>query len=372
MKGSNCIVIGGDHHNTLGVIRALGQKEIKSTLIIVPNEGISFVSKSKYVDDFIQFKDEEDVIPYLLKRKVTSFGKDTIICCSDLTASLIDHNYDLLKDNYYCPHSIYGADYLTKVMDKNVMLEMAEINGLPVPKSWNNIADVEFPCFIKPLVSKSGSKSDIRKCSNLEEFKTYLNECHVSDSFQIQDYIDKDFEFQLIGLSLNGGEKIIIPGVSKILRSSNTSNTGYLSYQPLCSINFKFLDECKKFIKQIGLCGLFSIEFIRDKNGNDYFMEINLRNDGNAICVTSSGVNLPYLWHGSQYTEIIDDNISVNTYKRTLPEFDDFFLFRQHKISFMQWLKSIKEADSYMEFDKHDIRPFLYRILQLVISKLPK
>ena len=36
--------------------------------------------------------------------------------------------------------------------------------------------------------------------------------------------------------------------------------------------------------------------FVRDNEGNDYFLEINMRNDGNAYCVTSAGVNLPYIW----------------------------------------------------------------------------
>lgn len=46
------------------------------------------------------------------------------------------------------------------------------------------------------------------------------------------------------------------------------------------------LNACKKFIKHIEYQGLFSMEYLRDKQGNDYFMEINLRNEGNGICVT--------------------------------------------------------------------------------------
>ena len=46
------------------------------------------------------------------------------------------------------------------------------------------------------------------------------------------------------------------------------------------------LNACKKFIKHIEYQGLFSMEYLRDKQENDYFMEINLRNDGNGICVT--------------------------------------------------------------------------------------
>lgn len=35
---ADSIIIGGNHHNTLGVIRALGQKGIYSTVVLVTDE----------------------------------------------------------------------------------------------------------------------------------------------------------------------------------------------------------------------------------------------------------------------------------------------------------------------------------------------
>ncbi len=47
---------------------------------------------------------------------------------------------------------------------------------------------------------------------------------------QIQEYIEKKMEFQLIGCSLEKGEKIIIPGFTQIIRQPDNTNTGYLRY----------------------------------------------------------------------------------------------------------------------------------------------
>lgn len=368
---NNCIVIGGDHHNTLGVIRSLGQKGLKSNAIIVPSSKYSYVAKSKYLSSVKSLQNEAELIPYLLNHYHDNDLKSIIICCSDTVAAIIDSNADKLKDYYIFPNSSLGTGVLTKIMNKRKMLELAVEQGLPIPKSWDEQNNIEFPCFIKPLISKDGSKSDIAVCRTKNELENYLALNHISQDFQIQQFIEKDYEFQLIGLSLNAGEHIIIPGVSKIIRSSETSNTGYLSFQPLDTIGFKYLKECSNFLKRIEFSGLFSMEFLRDKEGHDYFMEINLRNDGNAISVTSAGVNLPYLWYKYNTLGLSDSelcsNISIS--KKVLPEFDDFFLLRQKKISLSEWLKALITADCYMEFDRHDMKPFFYRIWQLINHK---
>ena len=76
------------------------------------------------------------------------------------------------------------------------------------------------------------------------------------------------------------------------------------------------LQKCISFIREVGYTGLFSMEFLRDKYGNDYFMEINFRNDGNAISVTEAGVNLPYIWYA--YNSSIDYNEEMQKNIRTV------------------------------------------------------
>ena len=45
-------------------------------------------------------------------------------------------------------------------------------------------------------------------------------------------------ELQLIGCSLNAGEKIIIPGFTKLIRQPKNTNTGYLLYSPIDQLDF--------------------------------------------------------------------------------------------------------------------------------------
>ena len=52
------IVIGGDHHNTLGVIRGLGERGVKSNLILVTPSNMTFVNYSRYVSSCIKLEDD--------------------------------------------------------------------------------------------------------------------------------------------------------------------------------------------------------------------------------------------------------------------------------------------------------------------------
>ncbi len=364
----DAIIIGGDHHNTLGVLRSLGGRGVRCNLVIVPSSGHSYVSKSKYAKSAALLNDLKELIPYLINYQ--SATKPVVFCCSDPVASVIDSNYDVLKDKFHIPFSSCGAGYLSFIMNKKNMAKIALECGLPTPISWYSVKDAKFPCFIKPLISKEGSKSDICICRSARELYLHVQSPHIASNFQIQQYIEKDFEFQLIGCSLDGGNQVFIPGISYIIRSSETSNTGYLKYISKDLFQFNYYSQTIDFIRRIGFSGLFSVEFIRDKSGNDYFMEINLRNDGNAICATAAGANLHYLWYKFNAENFIPQDCTI--LKREVfvqPDFDDMFLAKRGEITWIEWIKTWCSADCHMEFDKRDIVPFFWRIFQFITHK---
>ena len=374
---TDILVLGGDHHNTLGVIRSLGFMGIKSHVILAPAK-TSYVIKSRYVAKYDLLPSLDKVIPMLRSIAKDKKDKITIICCSDAISSILDLNRDELKKFFYLPYSGNYQGYLTEIMDKGKMLEIARNNMLPIPETWDNISDVKFPCIIKPLVSKDGTKDDIQICHSLKEFSEYMQQKHNSKAFQYQEFIDKSLEFQLIGLSLNEANTVIIPGYSEILRSPKSTNTGFLKYHKLEDLKFKYLDNCKSFLRELKYTGLFSIEFIRDHTGHDFFMEINLRNDGNAICVTASGVNLPYIWYFyNKHNFVPQIPMAAEKEVFVMPEIEEFCLvFIKKEISFQQWIKDIKHTNCFMEFSIHDPIPALYKwtdfLISIITSKLKK
>lgn len=368
-------VIGGNHHNTLGVVRSLGYKGIKSILIYMSVEADGYVLHSRYVKEVIKVKDKDELLEVLLS--VNTPQKPVVIACNDVVSSLLDINKDSLIEKYYIPCSIIQGR-ITHFMNKEIMSEKGREVGFNVPKSWVvktllDIEEVEYPCITKPILSNAGHKSDIKICSNKQELIDLINTSKCKE-FQVQKFINKLFEYQLIGLSLNDGSEIIIPGVSRCIRPCPGTNTGFLHYESLDEFNAP-LDKCKKFIKAIGYSGPFSMEFIRDQENNDYFMEMNFRNDGNSMCVTASGTNLPYIWFlactGGDYQREICNSSFRPVY--VMPEFADFSCFvRNGKISWLKWIKDILKTDKFLEFDKKDVTPFFYEIRSILKRKLKK
>ena len=219
----------------------------------------------------------------------------------------------------------------------------------------------QYPLIAKPKRSISGSKEDICVLANDEEYLQYALS-HSNMDIQYQQFIDKDFEYQLIGCSLDNGDDVIIPGVSFILRQPDNTNTGFLEYRPL-DASFP-IAECRRFLRGISFSGLFSMEFLRGKDGLDYFMEINLRNDGNAICVTESGVNLPYVWYLFSTGKLWKTETSKQVRSIiVMPEFDDFKNnVLKGKISFFRWLKDVHRTDCFMEYAPDDKAPFFVKL----------
>lgn len=168
---------------------------------------------------------------------------------------------------------------------------------------------------------------------------------------------------------------MLIPGKSIIVTQPLGTNTGYLKYVNLDGS--EPLAECEKFLMATGYSGLFSMEFIRDSEGRDYFMEINFRNDGNAICVTEAGVNLPFIW----YQYCIDHNIPKTDEQRkikevfVMPEYTEISLWYKGDISFLRLIKELRQANSFMEYDADDPNPtngkkdFLSRFVPAVLRK---
>ena len=80
-------------------------------------------------------------------------------------------------------------------------------------------------------------QADIHIINSSDELKKVLPTISAKH-IEIQQYVDKEMEYQLIGCSLNAGETIIIPGFTTILRQPPNTNTGYLKYNPINELNY--------------------------------------------------------------------------------------------------------------------------------------
>ena len=361
---SKVLVIGGDHQNTLGVVEALGQKGVCSHVIILGHCLSSFVLKSKYVVEGWICQDENEVVSCIHSHFKGEGKKAVAIACCDDAANILDKNYELLQSLLVIP-TVKEAGNLIAWTDKEKMTEAAKDLGITIPASWlvkDKVIpeEIVFPCVIKPITSVNHGKKGFAKCENKEELQAVLNAKQGDEAVQIQQFIEKDFEFQFIGCSLSCGEVVIIPGRTHIETTTGFNNLVFLRYDKYDSSFENAVEDSKRFVKETGYSGLFSIEFLRGKDGKDYFLEMNFRNDGNGIAVTSSGTTLPYIWYLYASGEDYQAEIAKSTVKTTymMPEFSFLMSVFNGDVSLKEWLEDKNKTTCYLTRFKDDMEPW--------------
>lgn len=367
MEDYDVLVIGGgNHHNALGVVRALGRCGYRVELITIGNLRKNYIASSKYVCRHYALGAIKELSAYLLYRKPVN-KKEVIISCADIVTEHLNNHSDRLSQRYILPGNPFQG-HMLDLMDKTTMVGMSALHGINAPQIWKlpeDIDKVTFPCITKSyLSSHGGGKADIVVCRNREQLDAFL--AVNSDEVFVQPYIEKKEEVQFIGCSLNGGKDIIIPGMTKVLRSQPNTNTGFLEYGPIEPFYRDIVERSKAYLRDCAYSGLFSIEFIRGIDDKVWFLETNFRNDGNAICVTESGVNLPVIWVKACLNEDYHSELRTPKHIVVMPEFQDFKLVLQRKLSFTRWFGDLRRTDAFMDYAKDDKWPFF----QFIIDKL--
>ena len=359
------LILGGNHQNPLGVMEALGQKGLKSNVIIYGSCKSSFVLKSRYVKKSWICATTTEILTCILANFKDPDNKAVAFACNDDMASFLSDNYDKLAPFLFIP-GIKEQGALTAWTNKGKMCEEAAAIGLTIPKTWivenkQIPADIIYPCVTKSLTSVNNGKSEFILCNKREELESFLSEHVHSNKIQVQQFIDKEFEFQYIGCSLNEGEVVIIPGRTHIEVTTHFNNLTFLKYQKDKIVNDPAtLTLTEKFVRYTGYSGLFSVEFMHGKDGKDYFLEMNFRNEGNGIVVTAAGTNLPYIWYlyctGGDYQKEIASSSVIDTY--CAPEDSYFISMLQGDLTFKDWRQNMKKCTCYITYFKDDTRPF--------------
>lgn len=350
------IVIGTSHHNTLGILRCLGMAKRKADLILIGSKK-SFVTKSRYLNEIHCIDNTIDILTILLCNYNTKNEKPIIISCTDKVASLLDSNFTNLKNNFIF-FNCGDSGKLTQYMDKQTQVNLAKEEDINTPDSYvynGVIEDMIFPCIIKPLKSINGGKS-IVICSSEEELRKNISDSQYNEATLIQQFIRKEYEIVLLGLSVNG--QVIIPGYIHKYREYY-GGTLYSRLKSASTLDSNLIRKCKKLIERMNYEGLFGIELIYD-GSNYYFIETNLRNDATTYSLAVGGVNLLDIYVSAKETHSrLPDEFEVKEIN-SIVEFNDFKHRKHNNISILKWITQYIGAKCKYYFNLKDPIPFLY------------
>lgn len=367
------VIIGKDHHNALGVVESLGWKGIRPYIVILTARKKSYVSHSKYVEQGWCCSCEEEVIKVLCEHFYDTVNKAVAYACDDETAIILDKNHSVLEPFFFLP-TTHPAGKLIEWTQKERMSKLAVEVGLTVPMTWvsNNGQipnDIQYPIITKAHSSFEGGKENINICRDRTTLERVLSGVHC-EPMVLQQFIDKEYEFQLMGCSLNSGEEVLIPGRTHIDRPNGLDNTFFLRFDKCEKELDGIVKNAIEFVKRTKYTGPFSIEFLKDKNGDIYFTEMNFRNDGNAICVAKSGTNIHYVLYlyltGGDFQREIDNSKVERVY--LVPEIYYATCLLKREFGFKEWWQNMRKANCCTTFFKDDPAPFCWFLI-LALTK---
>lgn len=352
------IIIGTNHHNTLSMVRSFGEDGYNVTLFIYGQDH-SYITSSIYVDSFSFFSTANEAIDAVVQTAEMEREKPVIIACSDEVSSLMDLRFEQLASICYF-FNAKEMGRITRFMDKQRQLEIAEEAGFCVPKSITvfpndvNPVLIEYPCLVKPQASIHGGKK-IVICRNELELAKSLGEFDSRYQVLVQDFIRKDYEIVILGMSFD--EDIIIPGFIRKYRDAKGGTT-YSSVRPSSELDLKVLDSCKQIMTKINYSGLWGIECIV-QGDSYYFLELNMRNDATTYAMKVAGVNLPLLFYNKcVLAEAIGDIGLVINPITAIVEFPDFNFVLKGKVGPFKWFLEFKKAKCKYFYSERDIMPF--------------
>lgn len=290
------IIIGDSTHNTLSVVRGLGAAKIPFTLILKGDEDECHVAGSRYVRrnslSRISAIDECQVV-------LDGLESGTIICTFDEAAEWIDAREPELSKRFVTP---CRGKRIGNLFNKDAQCDLARRCGLTVPESIMfrrgdsmESLPVPYPIILKPLYSTRGEKSDIHICRDDADLRNALAATSQCDDFILQEFVDKEYELNCLGV--RGENGIVVPGgiVKKRHYPLITGACSFGEYRKKDELDVDF-EGLERFLEAAGYHGPFSAEFLHTKDGKNFFMEVNFRNDGLAQTATNAGANLHALY----------------------------------------------------------------------------
>lgn len=363
MQRKTAIIIGDSTNNTLSVIRSLGKRKVKQNLILVCDEDFCNVKKSKYLHQSKIYEIKEIEEAQNILENIHTEGQ-VIICTFDKAAMWVDANENWLSQKFVTPCQGKRIGHL---FNKKSQCQLAEECGLTIPKSivykrGTQFPTMDYPLLLKPLVSIKGEKSDIHICFNDEDLRKSMDENSLCADFIVQEYIEKDYELDCIGVSTD--DDVIISGaVRKIRHYPPSIGAGaYGKFLPLKEIDID-ANAVKRFIQKSNYHGPFSVEFLHTCDNKNYFMEVNFRNEGLAYASTIAGANLHAVYLNADLYR--PENVkSVYMMNYSL----DYLYVKSGEVSFLSWLRDFIRTKCFINFSIKDPMP----TIKYYISKFSK
>lgn len=366
------VIVGDSTYNTLSAVRSLGEAHISQVLILKCEADVCHVARSRYLGKGRVFRIAamEECLPILERLKGSGSERPTLLCTFDEAAVFIDRHEPELAPSFRTPAR---GRQIGCLFDKDAQCRLALECGLLPPRfqDFNRNDGVEairipYPLLLKPRNSTRGEKSDIHICRDRADLCRALQAESHCNEFVLQEFIDKDYELNCLGVSTERG--IYIPGSIRKIRHypSLVGACSYGLFAPISELNID-TEAVARFLERAGYFGPFSVEFLHRGNKN-YFMEVNFRNDGLAYVATAAGANLHALYVDPAF-RIARDKVRP-TYMMNYAL--DYLYVKSGDVASFAWWHDFFRTRCFINFNLRDPMPTVCHYLSKIRSRLAR
>lgn len=351
------VIIGDSTHNTLSAVRSFGEDKIPFTLILVCHEDTCYVRYSKYLrhGNLYVICELDKCMEVLLQ--LATEKEQLLMTTFDAAAEWVDVREPQLSKLFLTP---CRGKQLGVLFNKEAQCKLAKECGLTVPyfvvyhRGEQLPEDLPYPVITKPLVSSKGEKSDIHICRSEKELADSLRLESRSEYLIIQEYVEKEYEIDAVGVST--GHNVVMGGAIHKYRHwprlVGAGAFGVFEHMNQFNVN---ITAISRFINKSGYYGPFSVEFLHTKEGKNYFMEVNFRNEGLAYASTCAGANLHALYADPSH------KINWSKFRRTymMNYSIDLLYVKEGDITLWHWLKDFLKTRCFINACLTDLGPTL-------------
>lgn len=320
-------------------------------------------TKSKYVSKLHKVDSIQEGYELLMREYGNEEIKPFLFFSDDKSIGYFDLKYNEWQDKFIA-FNAGEQGRINRFIDKFEIQQCAKLHGFDILDSFvirkgdDLPKGLWYPIITKDISPNVGNwKADVFICRSEEELVGAMERI-ASNVIMVQHFVDKEHERVLQGYSINHGEDIHI--TTDMITQYQIE--GY--YSPNHYVN-NFVDEemyakLKNLFKELRYEGLFEVEFLVDKDGTSYFLEVNLRASCFAYSATVAGMPMPYLWAKGMHNGYISeaDRKSFEPFMSMSEAIDYGKRVEGGLISFPEWLKEFKEARCTYLYNKDDIAPF--------------
>ena len=308
-------------------------------------------------------------------------GEKVLIPASDDCSLYLAKHAESLKSNFTLLNP--SASTMESVKNKRLQYELAEAAGVPIPETLfpSGCDELEraaekldgFPYIIKPLEAQkwrlkrfahvANGKKAITVNSREELLSEYRRIAAHDENVMVQEVIAGDDEHLVTFLGYCSDEHKPLAYCLRSKLRQNPIDFGYCTATVSCHN-----DEVERYAKQLleksEYTGIVGIEFKFDSNSKQYkLIEINTRPVNTTGISIGCGVNLPLIAYldaiGEQQEPVTDwqDGVIWIWLSRDISAARQ--LQKLGKISYRQWLRSIRGKRVHAILATDDLHPFM-------------